>query len=379
VLTQTAAETPAAILDPDGFTVVVDGLTPRPIELNGTVTFNDVAAGNHIVTLDGLQVNCTTPENPVNVTVVAGATAQVPFPVTCWAPTTGRVAFSADVRGVYEMYTVNSDGADLRRLTTVPEQGWPAPPMHIWPAWSPDGWKIAYTVVEGWEEQDIYVMNADGTGQTQLTTSSLRDNYPAWSPDGSKIAFSSDRHDPGELDIYVMNADGTGQVRLTDSGHNAGPAWFPDGSKILFTSNRDGRAEVYVMNADGTEQVRLTNHPEGESWIAGRALSPDGSQMLFGSIRDGSGDVYVMDVDGNNVRRLTDWETHEDPAAWSPDGTRILFTTTKTGLIYSMSADGTDIRSVSHGVGGNGHLWPDCSHGSGAVSVPERASPIPSR
>ncbi len=380
VATQTSAEKPGAILDPDGYTVAVDGLSPRAIEPNGTATFDDVAVGDHPVSLDGLQANCTTPENPVDVTVVAGATAQVSFPVTCWAPTTGRIALSADVRDVFEIYTVNADGTELKRLTTIDVwPGIPWNPGHLWPAWSPDGWKIAYTVVEGAEEQDIYVMNADGTGQTRLTAAAGRDNYPAWSPEGSKIAFSSDRAQPGILDIYVMNADGTDPVRLTEDGHNEQPTWFPDGSKIVFGSVRDGRYEVYVMNADGTEQVRLTNDLGGESWIAGRAVSPDGSHILFVSDRDGSWDVYVMDVDGNNARRLTDWETHEEPAAWSPDGTRILFTTSKTGLIYSMKVDGTDIRSVSHGVGGSTHLWPDCSHGSGALGAPARAPHIPTR
>jgi TolB protein len=380
VATQTAGETPGAILDPDGYRVVVVGLAPRAVEPNGTVTFNDLAVGDHPVTLDGLQVNCTTPENPVDVTVVAGATAQVSFPVTCWAPTTGRIAFSASVRGVWEIYTINPDGTDLRRLTTIDIwPGLPWNPGHIWPAWSPDGWKIAYTLVEGGEDQDIYVINADGTGQTRLTTVAGRDNYPAWSPDGSKIAFSSDRDQLGVLNIYVMNADGTDQVRLTEGSHNERPTWSPDGSKILFSSIRDYAWEVYMMNPDGTGQVRLTDRPDGEAWLSGpNACSPDGSRVLFTSAPEGSWDAYVMNADGTGQTRLTDWEGSEEPAAWSPDGTQILFTSTKTNLIYYMNADGTGVTSVSQAVDG-GSMWPDWSHGSGALSAPRRASSIPGR
>ena len=83
------------------------------------------------------------------------------------------------------------------------------------------------------------------------------DFYPAWSPDGTKIAFTSDRD--GIPKIYVMNADGTNQTRITDNpASDEAPAWSPDGSKIAFTSDRDGNPEIYVMNADGTDQTRLT-------------------------------------------------------------------------------------------------------------------------
>src|SRR5262245_20047218 len=103
---------------------------------------------------------------------------------------------------------------------------------------------------------EIYVMNSNGTGQTNLTNNAASDQLPAWSPDGNKIAFESTR-DGNTSEIYVMNADGTGQTRLT---HNAasdyGPVWSPDGSKIAFVSSRDGNDEIYVMNADSPGQTR---------------------------------------------------------------------------------------------------------------------------
>jgi TolB protein len=113
-------------------------------------------------------------------------------------------------------------------------------------------------------------MNPDGTGVTRLTHSVGSDWLPAWSPDGTKIAFTSDREDPGctficNEEIYVMNADGGGQTRVTSNpASDLGPDWSPDGSKIAFESYRDGNYEVYVMNADGTGQTNLTNNPASD-------------------------------------------------------------------------------------------------------------------
>src|SRR4030042_2832495 len=127
--------------------------------------------------------------------------------------------------------------------------------------------KIAfYSYRDG--NMEIYVMNADGTGQTNLTNYPGANDYnPAWSPDGSKIAFYSYRDD--NVEIYVMNADGSGQTRLTYYAENdAGPSWSPDGSKIAFTRvNADPPLyfDIYVMNADGSGQTKLTLNPS--MWV----------------------------------------------------------------------------------------------------------------
>src|SRR5918992_951085 len=102
---------------------------------------------------------------------------------------------------------------------------------------------------------EIYVMTADGSDQTNLSNNDADDFNPSWSPDGEKIAFSSFRDETEESDneeIYVMNADGSGQTRLTDDpALDRFASWSPDGEKIAFTSDREnGIDEIYVMNAD---------------------------------------------------------------------------------------------------------------------------------
>src|SRR5439155_1723575 len=108
----------------------------------------------------------------------------------------------------------------------------------------------------------IFVMNADGTGETDISKGGA-DHNPSWSPDGTKIAFESTR-DTSRAEIYTMNADGTGVTRLTNNTAFDGfPSWSPDGTKIAFESDKDSskfQDQIYTMNADGTGVTRLTNN-----------------------------------------------------------------------------------------------------------------------
>ena len=169
----------------------------------------------------------------------------------------------------------------------------------------------------------------------RLTENNFYDIYPAWSPDGTRIAFTSDR-DGGidNFEIYVMDADGGDQTRITNNDAWDGiPAWSPDGTRIAFTSDRDGNLEIYVMDADGSNQTRITNN-DALDWDP--AWSPDGTRIAFTSERDGNDEtfndeVYVMDADGSNQTRITNNDALDWDPAWSPDGTRIAFTSERDG------------------------------------------------
>jgi len=193
----------------------------------------------------------------------------------------------------------------------------------------------------------IYLMNADGSNQTQLTNTGSN-GYPSFSEDGSKIAFTSDRD--GNHEIYLMNADGSHQTRLiNNAGDDFNPSFSGDGSKIAFTSGRDGNHEIYVMNADGSHQTRLTNNA-GDDFNP--SFSGDGSKIAFESTRAGYGytEIYVVNTDGSNQTRLTYFREAGDPS-FSRDGSKIAFysfTYTYGDDIYVMDADGSNLTELTY-------------------------------
>jgi Tol biopolymer transport system component len=169
---------------------------------------------------------------------------------------------------------------------------------------------------------NIHIMNANGSGTTQLTTSGI-DHVPALSPGGSAIAF--ERMANGMSDLYVMNVDGSGLTRLTqNAGFNGNPTWSPTGAQIAFASTRDGDADIYVMNVDGTGVTPLTVN---SVWDAQPAWSPDGTRIAFATeqISAGNREIFVMNADGSNALRLTTSFLWDELPAWSPDGSKIAF------------------------------------------------------
>ena len=243
-----------------------------------------------------------------------------------FSPDGTRIAFTSDRDGDYEIYLMNTDGTGTIQLTDNDHQEWTA-------SWSPDGTRIAFTSDRD-GDYEIYLTNTDGTGTIQLTNNDSLDWAPQWSPDGTRIAFSNDRD--GDAELFIMNADGSNPQQLTDNDHDEWTAsWSPDGARIAFDSDRDGDYEIYVMNADGTGIVQLT-HNDVLDWAP--LWSPDGARIVFDSDPDaidgeydGPLDVMVMNADGSGTRRLTPRTAYDSGGSWSPDGTRIAFTSDRDG------------------------------------------------
>lgn len=255
----------------------------------------------------------------------------------------GVIAFSSR-RGIapWEIYVINPDGSGQKRVT---QNQLSSASMH--PFWLPSGsqigfmfsrtdWEIRLTNIDGsrttapklpslckgtWSsdrtpitcvrDNDVYVLNADGTEWIKLLhipSSSVADI--ALSPDGTHIAFTSFQDD--KVDIYVINIDGSDMKRLTyNHSSNWKPSWSPDGSKIAFTARTDRYFNVYVMNADGSEMKSLT--PDLRASM-NPTWSPDGKQIAFQS----DGQIFVMNADGSNQINLTRYPGDNEDPAWSP-------------------------------------------------------------
>jgi Tol biopolymer transport system component len=282
----------------------------------------------------------STPLSPTEVPATAAATAPAAA-----GSSEGLIAFVSTRAGNGEIYVMNADGSDVRRLTNY----------RLWdgyPTWSPDGKQIAYYSYLKDKEWVIKAMDADGSNQRQLTDNGICDGAPHWSPDGTRIGYSSDADCTAKhREIYVMNADGSSQVNLTDhDADDMGSSWSPDSQHIVFSSDRDGDYEIYLMDATGGNERQLTENDD-EDMMA--AWSPDGTRIAFVSDRDGNDEIYLMDISGNDVQRLTDHPSADWFPFWSPDGTQIVFNSGRDGNleVYVMDADGGNVRRLTNSPG----------------------------
>lgn len=261
----------------------------------------------------------------------------------------GRIFYESNQTpgGVHNIWSINPEGTGATQLTNVASNAQAAER----PSVSGDGSKVAYfefgDVNGHFNTSQIWIMNGDGSGQTQLTSTvdNLEDTEPGISPDGSKIVFQrvdlTGASGTG-FDIWEMNADGSHQTQLTSSSDAEISAEFsPDGTKIVYV-RQSPTNQIWIMGADGSNQHVLLNNPgqqdRGPSW------SPNGAKIVYSE--DGNG-LYVMNADGSNPTQLLDGSGHPIPGqdpTWSPDGTQIAFYAAPGGApgagLYTIPAGG---------------------------------------
>ena len=240
----------------------------------------------------------------------------------------GLIAFVSNRSGNNDIYIMDTNGKNIRQITTDPKDD------NV-PSWSADGTEIAFhSNKDG--DYEIYIYALETGHIRQVTYNSCADWNPAWAPDGSRFAFYSDCD--GNREIYVMDIDGGNRRRLTfEEETDWFPAWSPDGNRITFTSHRSGRYYIFVMDADGSNQTSLA-----PGCIS--SFSPNGNQIIYGQYcnTDDYGAISLMKANGSNAHILDDNANRN--ASWSPDGSRIVFQSERTGNaeIWVMDADGGD-------------------------------------
>ena len=205
---------------------------------------------------------------------------------------------------------------------------------------------------------EIYVMDGDGRNQRRLTVHPTIDQYPTWSPDGKKIAFVSNRNG-GYIQIWVIDADGKNPIRLTDGLWDQHPAWSPDGTKIAYDvllnpwDNDKWNRTIYVMDSDGRNHRKLIKRPK---WDRYPSWSPDGNRIVFSSGKTApQHEIHVIDADGRHSRQFTRDAGHKGMPSWSPDGRHIAYV--GNHVIWVMDSDGKNQRRLTNIVGDEHPTW----------------------
>jgi Tol biopolymer transport system component len=191
---------------------------------------------------------------------------------------------------------------------------------------------------------EIYVMNPDGSDQTRLTFDSRNDQRPDISPNGEQIVFSSNRitaeNPEGDFEIFIMDSDGSDVRQLSfNAADDSWPRWSPNRKWIAFHSNVDGNYEIYVVRPDGTDLTRVTDYPGLDQYPE---WSPNGRQLAIRRDLE----LYLIDKDGSNPVQLTFTTppAFNQMASWSPDGKQLAFLSTREGYasVFVMDVDGSD-------------------------------------
>jgi TolB protein len=289
-----------------------------------------------------------------------------------------------------DIFVVSPDGSGLTKVADDAQRG--GEHEDVAPAWSPDGRMIAFVSTRvplpspGALAEEIYVVNADGSDLRRLTQNTRREVAPDWLRDGRVVFLSCppSEDEPPKCDLVAVRPDGSEREKLAQLGFTFDLDVAPDGRRIAY-SQLEGQShfqhfELHVADLEGANDRQLTDDETGDG---SPAWSPDGERIVFVSNRAESApcffhdcagytnELYVMDADGSDVTRLTETPHEEGSPSWSPDGTKIVYSRIldddEPQELWVMNADGTCPRRL---VPARWDMMPDWYGPAGARSRP---------
>ena len=229
-------------------------------------------------------------------------------------------------------------------------------------SWSPDGRYIAFSGIHDVDRKantlksDIYVVGSDGSDLRMIGSNGNKRFFTSWAKD--RIAFSQDVPGTKDSNLYTVKQDGSDLRQITNGpGRNAMPSISKDGRHIVFASaSEGGKYQIYIMNADGTGVKRLTT--DDKIAYFNPQISPNGKSIVFYAEKGDQRDqIWTIRTDGSNATLLTGNIGHNVFPGWSPDGRRIIFSSSKREqkpdgtfvdgtYVYVMNADGSGIAKL---------------------------------
>jgi Tol biopolymer transport system component len=279
-----------------------------------------------------------------------------------WSPDGKRIVYVAGKGIPGDLFIAEADGSGTRRLAKAKGME-----KYGHPKFSPDGKRVL--AVMGSMEADLVLFDVESAAMIKLTEGKAMEHSASWSKDSKKIVFIRQEYVPQDNggtwslgNVWVMNADGSGQKRRTNHDRkDMGPVWSPDGSKIVFISEavqkRDGNVtmmggdDLFIVNADGNGLRQITSASKSSNEMSSISWSPDGRHIVYAGRMEGAPNtIHVIEPDGSNGKELLEskWGQEFKFVQFSSDGKRLLI---QDGYktIRTVNADGSDYKQLGEG------------------------------
>lgn len=261
---------------------------------------------------------------------------------------TGHIVFTCQIFKVQaqnQICIMNADGTGFRRLTTNDSK------QHFYPSLAPDGKSVLYSAFLETDNYEIYELRLDDGSVERLTNRYGVETAPEISPDGKFLTYAKWNADTDNFQIVIADHHG-GNGDNIPRVHGWDPTWSPDGKRILFASDFRGSSQLYTVKLDGSDLQVVTNLPA----LRGRSdWSPDGKYIVTYSGEAWNRELYIMSADGTNLRQLTPGGGNSQGPSFSPDGKWVAFTAYFDEYgddhgceIYVIRVDGSDLRRLTN-------------------------------